>query len=41
MKVCCNFGVLAFFCCLWPYLVVCGFCRDIRGIDAFFVVYEV
>jgi hypothetical protein len=41
MNVCCDFGVLALFCCLWSYLVVCGFSRDIRDMDAFCVVYEV
>jgi hypothetical protein len=41
MKVCCDFGVLAFFCCLGSYLVVCGFSRDIRVVDGLFVVYEI
>jgi hypothetical protein len=40
MKVYFDFGVLALFCCLWSYLVIYAFSRDIRTIDAFFVVYE-
>jgi hypothetical protein len=41
VKVCSDFGVLALFCCLGSYVSVCGFNRDIRAMDAFFVVYEV
>jgi hypothetical protein len=34
-KVCSDFGVLALFCCLWAYLVVCGFSRTIRPCGCF------
>jgi hypothetical protein len=40
-KVCGDFGVLALFCYLLSYLVVCGFSRTIWTCVFFFVVYEV
>jgi hypothetical protein len=36
MKVWYDFVLLALFYCLSPYLVVCGFSRDIRVVDVFF-----